>query len=79
VWVVFKDLRFEEPLRFDVLAEDCLLIEVKAVERVLPIHAAQLLTYMKLLNVPLGLLLNFHETVLRNGVTRLMLPGANTS
>jgi GxxExxY protein len=77
VRVTYKDLTFEEPLRFDVLVDDCLLIEAKSVERILPIHKAQLLSYMKLLDVPLGLLINFHEVVLKNGISRLLLPGAN--
>ncbi|HWZ93644.1 MAG TPA: GxxExxY protein [Opitutaceae bacterium] len=73
----YKDLAFEEPLRFDVLVEDCLLVENKSVDRVLPIHKAQLFSYMKLLDIPIGLLINFHEVVLKNGITRLILPGAN--
>jgi len=73
----YKGLEIDEPLRFDILVEDCLLIEGKAVETVLPIHKAQLMTYMKLLNVPVGLLINFHETILKNGIHRLILPGAN--
>jgi GxxExxY protein len=77
VHVDYKGLVFDEPLRFDVLAEDCLLVEAKSVERILPIHKAQLLSYMKLLNIPVGLLINFHEAVLKNGITRLILPGAN--
>ena len=77
VRITYKDLTFEEPLRFDVLVEDCLLIEAKSVERVLPIHKAQLFSYMKLLDVPVGLLINFHEVVLKNGISRLLLPGAN--
>lgn len=77
--ITYKDLIFEETLRFDVLVEGCLLVEGKAVERVLPIHKAQLFSYMKLLNVPLGLLTNFHEVVLKNGITRLILPGANVA
>jgi GxxExxY protein len=77
VWVRYKDLEFDEPLRFDVLVEACLLIEVKSVERILPVHKAQLLSYMKLLNIPVGLLKNFHESTLKNGISRLILPGAN--
>lgn len=77
VRITYKDLTFEEPLRFDVLVEDCLLIEAKSVERILPIHKAQLFSYMKLLDVPVGLLINFHEAVLKNGISRLLLPGAN--
>ncbi|MEN9841497.1 MAG: hypothetical protein RL376_1297 [Verrucomicrobiota bacterium] len=78
VRITYKDLTFEEPLRYDVLIEDCLLLELKSVERVLPIHKAQLLSYMKILNVPVGLILNFHEPVLKTGIHRLILPGANT-
>jgi GxxExxY protein len=77
IQVRYKDLLFEEPLRLDVLVDDCLLVEVKSVERVLPIHKAQLLSYMKLLNIPVGLLINFHEVVLKNGISRLILSGAN--
>jgi GxxExxY protein len=53
------------------------LVEAKAVEQILPVHKAQLLSYMKLLNIPLGLLINFHELKLTDGVARLILPGAN--
>ena len=54
-----------------------MLVEAKAVEAVLPIHKAKLLSYMKLLDVPIGLLINFHETRVTDGVSRLLLPGAN--
>jgi GxxExxY protein len=73
----YKGFIREEPLRFDVLVEDCVLVEAKAVEMILPIHKAQLLSYMKLLNVPVGLLINFHEMKVTDGVNRLILPGAN--
>lgn len=77
VQIEYKGFTREEQLRFDILVEDCLLIEAKAVERILPIHKAQLLSYMKLLDVPLGLLINFHEMRVTDGIIRLMLPGAN--
>jgi GxxExxY protein len=77
VKIEYKGFVFEEPLRFDVLVEDCLLLELKSVQEVLPIHKAQLLSYMKLLNIPVGLLINFHETRLVDGIHRLILPGAN--
>jgi GxxExxY protein len=77
VVIEYKGFTREEPLRFDVLVEDSVLVEAKAVEKVVPIHKAQLLSYMKLLNVPLGLLINFHEMRVTDGVVRLMLPGAN--
>jgi GxxExxY protein len=77
VVIEYKGFRREEPLRFDILIEDCLLVENKAVEKILPVHKAQLLSYMKLLNVPLGLLINFHELRVTDGISRLMLPGSN--
>jgi GxxExxY protein len=77
VTIEYKGFTREEPLRFDVLAEGCVLVETKAVETILPIHKAQLLSYMKLLNVPLGLLINFHELKVTDGVSRLILPGGN--
>jgi len=75
--IEYKGYTFEEPLRLDVLVEDCLLLELKSAEKVLPIHKAQLLSYMKLLNVPIGLLFNFHEVRMRDGIYRMILPGAN--
>ena len=77
VKIEYKGFLFEEPLRFDVLVEECLLLELKSVQEVLPIHKAQLLSYMKLLNVPVGLLINFHEMKLVDGIHRMILPGAN--
>jgi GxxExxY protein len=78
VVVEYKGFTREEPLRLDVLVEGCVLVEAKAVDTILPIHKAQLLSYMKLLNVPLGLLINFHEMKVTDGISRLILPGANT-
>src|SRR5712671_2203497 len=77
VLIHYKGFTREEPLRFDILVEDCVLIEAKALEKVQPIHKAQLLSYMKLLDVPLGLLINFHEMKVTDGISRLILPGAN--
>jgi GxxExxY protein len=77
VLVEYKGFTREEPLRFDVLVEGCVLVEAKAVAKTLPVHKAALLSYMKLLNVPLGLLINFHEMKVTDGVSRLILPGAN--
>jgi GxxExxY protein len=77
VQIEYKGLVFEEELRFDMLVEGCLLVELKSVIEVLPIHKAQLFSYMRLLNIPIGLLINFHENKLIDGVHRLILPGAN--
>jgi len=79
VTIEYKGFRREEILRFDLLVEESVLVEAKAVTQVLPIHKAQLLSYMKLLDIPIGLLINFHEVKLVNGVHRLILPGANYS
>jgi GxxExxY protein len=77
VVIDFKGTLFKETLRYDLLADGCLLVELKAALDVLPIHKAQLLSYMKLLKVPVGLLFNFHEVKLVDGISRLILPGAN--
>jgi len=76
VRIEYKGFIFDEPLRFDLLVNGSLLVELKAVEAVHPFSKAQLFSYMKLLDVPIGLLMNFHEPVLKNGISRLILPGA---
>ena len=78
VIIHYKQFQREEPLRFDVPVEESLLVEVKAVEKVLPIHKAQLLSYMKLLDIPLGLIVNFNVLKLTDGVSRLILQGADS-
>jgi GxxExxY protein len=77
VKVRYKTFVKEESLRFDLLVSECVLVEAKSVEAILPVHKAQLLSYMKLLDVPLGLLINFNVTKLTDGVSRLILPGAD--
>jgi len=77
VVIRYKQFEREDPLKFDVLVNDCVFVEVKSVEAIHPIHKAQLLSYMKLLDVPLGLLINFNVEKLTDGVSRLILPGAN--
>ncbi len=75
VIIEYKGAKRVEPLRFDVLVEGCLIVEVKSVVKILPIHKAQLLSYMKLMQIPVGLLINFNEVRLVDGVSRLVLPG----
>jgi GxxExxY protein len=75
--ISYKDITFTEELRFDLLVEDCLLIEVKCVQDLHNIAKAQLLSYMKLLNLPLGLLINFFEDRVTDGVSRMVLRDAN--
>jgi len=77
VQIEYKGLVFDEPLRFDIMVDSCLLLELKAVEALHPFSKAQLFSYMKLLDIPIGLLINFHEPVLKNGISRMILPGVN--
>lgn len=61
-------------LKFDILVEECLIIEVKAVEQLHAIHSAQVITYLKLTGCPAGLLMNFNATTLKAGLRRLDHP-----
>ena len=73
VRVEYKGLVFDEPLRFDILVDDCLLVEVKAVEVLHPSSKAQLFSYMKLLDVPIGLLINsrkLSESIFMRGFSK---------
>ncbi|HZP60160.1 MAG TPA: GxxExxY protein [Opitutaceae bacterium] len=70
--VVYKDTEIDCGYRIDVLAEGQIVIELKAVEKLLPLHEAQLLTYLKLSHLPLGLLINFNVPVLKDGIRRLV-------
>jgi GxxExxY protein len=77
--VEYKGYVFDEPLKLDIWVDNCLLLELKAVEKILPIHKAQLMSYMKLLNTPLGLVINFNQLTLAKGIARMILPGANST
>ena len=74
----YKGMVLEDGLRLDLLVDRSLVVELKAVDALLPIHSAQVITYLKLLNLPLGLLLNFNVTVLRQGIKRLYGNSAST-
>ena len=78
VVIHYKEHEREEPLRYDLMINKCLLVETKSVDKVLPIHKAQLLSYMKLLDIPLGLIINFNSIKLTDGVSRLILLGADS-
>jgi len=69
----YKGVDLDCGFRVDLLVEDALVVELKTVDRLLPIHSAQLLTYMRLTKVKVGLLINFHTRVLRDGIKRLVL------
>jgi GxxExxY protein len=70
--VFYKGLQLECGYRLDLLVEDQVIVELKAVEALLPIHEAQLLTYLKLRKLRLGLLINFNVPILKNGIKRLL-------
>jgi len=68
----YKGVRIEVGFRADVIMEEKLLIELKAVEAVLPIHKAQVITYLKLTHLSLGLLINFNEVLIKQGIQRIL-------
>lgn len=68
--IVYKEVRLEHGYRLDLLVEGELVIELKTVDSLTDVHAAQLLTYLRLGNFPLGLLINFHVKMLRDGIKR---------
>lgn len=67
----YKALEFEQGYRLDLLVDERVVVEVKAVERWQPIHEAQLLTYLKIMDCRLGLLSNFNVDVMRRGIRRI--------
>jgi GxxExxY protein len=71
--VRYKDILLDCGYRIDLLVRGELIVEIKSVEAPLPIHQAQILTYMRLANVPIGLLINFNVTRLQTGIKRFVL------
>jgi len=71
--VKYKDMLLDCGYRIDLLVSSDLIVEIKSVETLLPIHQAQTLTYMRLASIPIGLLINFNVTKLQNGIKRLVL------
>ena len=70
--LVYKGRRLQNLLRMDLLVADSIVVEVKSVERILPVHEAQLLSYLRLAQKKLGLLINFNSTVLSRSVRRIV-------
>jgi len=65
-------MRFDEGFRADIIVEGTLLLELKSVENIAPVHSKQVLTYLKLLNLPLGLLINFGAATIKEGIKRIV-------
>ena len=70
--VYWKDIKMEQGFRADLIVEDKVIIEIKSVEHVLPVHHKQLLTYLKLTDIKLGLLVNFNEKLIKHGIKRIV-------
>ena len=70
----YKGQRVHGELKLDLLVEECIVVELKAVERLHPVHLAQVITYLKLTGCPAGLLMNFNATTLKSGLKRLDHP-----
>ena len=71
--VRYKEVLFDCGYRIDLLVSGDLIVEIKCVETLLPIHQAQILTYMRLSKIPVGLIINFNVTKLQNGIKRFVL------
>ena len=69
--VIYDDLEFEEGFRADLIVEDRVIIELKSVESIQPVHKKQLLTYLRLTDRRLGLLINFGEALIKDGISRI--------
>jgi GxxExxY protein len=70
--VIWKDKKLELGFRIDLMVEDKLIIELKSVECLADVHYKQVLTYLKITNIKLGLLINFNEALLKNGIKRIV-------
>ncbi len=68
----FDGLQFEDAFRVDLLVEGCVVVELKSVETLAPVHSKQVLTYIRLLNLPVGLLINFGAATMKEGLQRVV-------
>jgi GxxExxY protein len=70
--IVWDEIRFEEGYRLDLMVEDKVLVEIKSVEAIERVHKKQLLTYLRLMDKRLGILINFNEELIRDGISRVV-------
>lgn len=70
--VVYEDIKMELGFKADIIVEDKVIIEIKSVENIIPMHKKQVLTYLKLSGIKLGLLVNFNVELIKNGITRIV-------
>jgi GxxExxY protein len=71
--LVYKGVHVDAGYRLDLIVEGRVLVELKAIERLAPVHTAQVITYLRLTGLPVGLLMNFNAEVLRDGIVRVAL------
>lgn len=69
--VIYEGIQFDEGFRADIVVEDKVIIELKSVEKIAPVHKKQLLTYLRLTDKKLGLLINFGENLIKDGISRI--------
>ena len=70
--IVFEGIKFDEGFRADIIVEDKVIVELRSVEKVMPAHKKQLLTYLRLADKRLGLLINFGSELMRDGISRVV-------
>ena len=75
--ILYDGIRLESGLRLDLVVENRIIVEAKAVERLTPVFDAQLLTYLKLTSYPLGFLVNFNVTLIKDGLKRIIRSAKN--
>lgn len=70
--VIWEDIKMEQGFRADIIVDDKVIIEIKSVEAIAPVHQKQVLTYLRLTGLKLGLLINFNEVLIKNGIQRIV-------
>ena len=70
--IIYKDIKLDHGYRIDILVENKVIIEIKSVEKISNVHLKQLLTYIKVTDLKLGLLINFNEALIKNGIKRVV-------
>ena len=70
--VIWQNIKMDHGFRADLIVENKVLVEIKSVETIAPVHQKQVLTYLKLTKLKLGLLINFNEALIKNGITRIV-------
>ena len=71
ITIAYEDLVFDEGFRADLIVENCVIVELKSVETIAPVHRKQLLTYLRLTDMRLGLLINFNTPLIKDGIIRV--------